>query len=274
MAKIDFLKNKYTDWYMKIINNAKNRPIVGYIEKHHIIPRSLEGTDDKDNIVKLTAREHFVCHLLLTKMVTGYQKELMKFAVGKFIQTAPTQQRAFTSWEYKKIRETISQVRTGKKHSEATRKKISEKTIGRTPWNKGITGIIHSEESNKKRSASLKGKTLEDKVGAARAVEIKQKISNSKIGRPSGMLGKSHPRKGTSGLWKMSDEGKLNVSNARKGMQFSKIHLENIKLANIQNGLKRRGQKQKTISCLHCGKMGGVSGINRYHNDNCKLKIN
>ena len=123
---MSFLENKYSIWYYKIINNAKHRVTTGYTEKHHIIPRSLTGTDDDSNIVKLTAREHFVCHLLLTKMVTGHYQDLMKFAVGKFIQTAPGQQRAFTSWEYKKIRETISEARTGKKHSDETRKKLVE----------------------------------------------------------------------------------------------------------------------------------------------------
>ena len=187
MAKIAFLDNKYSHWYTRIVNNAKNRMIDGYIEKHHIIPRSLNGTDDKDNIVELTAREHFICHLLLTKMVTGHQKELMKFAVGKFIQTAPKQQRAFTSWEYKKIRETISQVRTGKKHSEETMKKMSEKDKGRTPWNKGITGIAHSEESNKKRSATL--------TGRKKPVGFGQKISDAKKGHKAGMSGKKHSEK-------------------------------------------------------------------------------
>lgn len=271
---MSFLENKYSIWYYKIINNAKHRVTTGYTEKHHIIPRSLTGTDDDSNIVKLTAREHFVCHLLLTKMVTGHYQDLMKFAVGKFIQTAPGQQRAFTSWEYKKIRETISEARTGKKHSDETRKKISDARKGTSPWNKGITGIVHSEESNKKRSYTLKGKTLEDKVGLERSVEVKRNISNSKKGKPSGMLGKLHPRKGTSGLWKMSDAGKQNVSNAKKGIQFSETHLENIKLANIQNGLNRRGKKQKIITCQHCGKTGGSAGIQRYHNNNCKLKGN
>lgn len=185
MANLVFLENKYTRYYNNIINTAKNRVLVDtYIEKHHIIPRSLQGLDDDSNIVKLTAREHFVCHLLLTKMVTGHHQDLMKFAVGKFIQTAPGQQRAFTSWEYKKIRETISQVRTGKKHSEETRKKMSDLRKGKTPWNKGVTGIIHSEESNKKRSATLTGRKRSD--------EFCQKVSEGKKGHKAGMTGKKH----------------------------------------------------------------------------------
>jgi len=38
-----------------------------YIEKHHIIPRSLGGTDDASNIVALSGREHYVAHLLLAR---------------------------------------------------------------------------------------------------------------------------------------------------------------------------------------------------------------
>ena len=39
-------------------------------EKHHIKPRSLfpELAKDKSNIVKLTYREHYICHWLLTKI--------------------------------------------------------------------------------------------------------------------------------------------------------------------------------------------------------------
>ena len=181
---MSFLENKYSIWYYKIINNAKNRIATGYTEKHHIIPRSLNGTDDDSNIVKLTAREHFVCHLLLTKMVTGHYQDLMKFAVGKFVQRAPGQERLFTSWEYKKIRETISQVRTGKKHSDNTRRKMSDARKGKTPWNKGITGIVHSEESNKKRSVTM--------TGMKRSDEFCQKLSESKKGHKAGLTGKKH----------------------------------------------------------------------------------
>ena len=76
-----FINNKYTNWYNSIINKAKNRTITGYTEKHHIIPSSLGGTNNKENLVTLTAREHFVCHLLLTKMTTGNSRYKMNFAL-------------------------------------------------------------------------------------------------------------------------------------------------------------------------------------------------
>jgi hypothetical protein len=183
MEKVVFLENKYTKWYFNIIRNAN--PTTSYVEKHHIIPRCIGGSDHRENIVSLTAREHFVCHLLLTKMTTGKVKQAMCWAVGKFAQVSKNQQRNFTSWEYQKIRENISFGRTGKKHSNESRKKMSEKAKGRTPWNKGKTGVQkHSAESNKKRSETLKGRI--------RTEEFCQKVSNGKKGHKAGMTGKKH----------------------------------------------------------------------------------
>jgi hypothetical protein len=76
-----YLHNKYTRWYFGIINNAQNRTIIGYSEKHHIIPKSLGGCNKRNNLVSLTAREHFICHWLLTKMTTGKDKNKMCMAL-------------------------------------------------------------------------------------------------------------------------------------------------------------------------------------------------
>jgi len=62
----------YQKIYDNIIKNRINNTPIGYTEKHHIIPRSLGGTNNPDNLVDLTAREHFLCHYLLAKM---YPKE-------------------------------------------------------------------------------------------------------------------------------------------------------------------------------------------------------
>jgi hypothetical protein len=68
-----FKNNKYTLWYFRIIDNAKlqGRSKGGgtYYESHHVIPKSMGGSDATDNRVLLTAREHFICHALLVKMV-------------------------------------------------------------------------------------------------------------------------------------------------------------------------------------------------------------
>ena len=65
----------YESIYYSIIKSGIERKETnGYYEVHHILPRSLGGNDDKNNLVKLSAREHFICHLLLVKM---YEKGTM-----------------------------------------------------------------------------------------------------------------------------------------------------------------------------------------------------
>ena len=66
----EFNNSKYTLWYFSIILNAKNRVAPAeYTEKHHILPASIypQYADEISNIAILTAREHFLVHLLLPK---------------------------------------------------------------------------------------------------------------------------------------------------------------------------------------------------------------
>ena len=58
--------------YQRLIAKAKTRVCPnGYVERHHILPRALGGGDDSTNLVALTAREHFVAHVLLAKIHGG-----------------------------------------------------------------------------------------------------------------------------------------------------------------------------------------------------------
>lgn len=62
----------YALTYQKLINKARSRARpLGYVEKHHVVPRALGGCDNKANLVHLTAREHFIAHMLLAKIHGG-----------------------------------------------------------------------------------------------------------------------------------------------------------------------------------------------------------
>ena len=58
----------YQRIYNQIIERGSQRLLKGYGENHHIIPKCMGGTDTQDNIVRLTAREHFICHWLLVRI--------------------------------------------------------------------------------------------------------------------------------------------------------------------------------------------------------------
>ena len=71
---------------IKAFNRYSNRKeakyMLGYVEGHHILPKSFKqgGEKDKSNLVYLTAREHFICHWLLTKMFTDQCLHKMQYA--------------------------------------------------------------------------------------------------------------------------------------------------------------------------------------------------
>lgn len=66
----------YKKIYFSIIRNRRKNPLDSvskpiahsYSESHHIFPRSFGGGNHKANLVRLTAREHFIVHFLLYKM--------------------------------------------------------------------------------------------------------------------------------------------------------------------------------------------------------------
>lgn len=103
--------NKYQTWYQQIIDRARSRTLTGYVERHHVVPRSLGGSDHADNLVRLTAREHFVCHWLLTKMYTGEARYKMINAMYIMRADGPYQKRyqsKITSRVYNTLKEEYS----------------------------------------------------------------------------------------------------------------------------------------------------------------------
>lgn len=58
----------YSQIYADLIKFRQENTPVGYTENHHILPRSMGGSDDENNLVKLTGREHWIAHLLLWKI--------------------------------------------------------------------------------------------------------------------------------------------------------------------------------------------------------------
>lgn len=73
--------------YDSIVQNARksNRKVDSTTyECHHILPRSLGGDDNPENLVLLTFREHYLAHTLLPKFTIGKDKMKMCFALHTF----------------------------------------------------------------------------------------------------------------------------------------------------------------------------------------------
>lgn len=137
-----FLHNKYTRWYNTIVSNPDKSAT--YTEDHHIIPRSLGGSNAKSNRVRLSARQHFVAHLLLTKMVTGLQRHKMIWALHRMaFGKGPDHQRNFKAVEYETARrifsEHVSASQKGRTFSDETKDKM--RASSRKRWNRVAAGI-------------------------------------------------------------------------------------------------------------------------------------
>ena len=65
-----------------ILNNTQHK---SNYEKHHIIPSSLGGSNDIDNLVLLTPKEHFIAHFLLLKIYKLSQNYIMLYCIYKIL---------------------------------------------------------------------------------------------------------------------------------------------------------------------------------------------
>jgi hypothetical protein len=118
----------YTRIYNQIVERAQTRKLKGYIEKHHIIPKCIKGLNIKENIVELTAREHFLCHRLLCEI---YPKEpklwyaLWLMAIGKRKWKSIDPYKT-TSKEYERIKLEFIKRKKGNSISEQHKAKIGK----------------------------------------------------------------------------------------------------------------------------------------------------
>jgi len=73
-------------------------------EKHHIVPKSLGGSDVKSNLAILTPREHALAHILLIKFLTGVHKAKMIFALKSMIEYRNKNRQQLTTKQYATLR--------------------------------------------------------------------------------------------------------------------------------------------------------------------------
>ena len=160
----------YRKIYMNIINKAKNEERSkkeGYYEKHHILPKSIYPlwANRKSNMVLLTAREHFFCHQLLTKIYPGKK---MNYALIKLMYSNNNPHKKekikISSREYERIKKLNhffgkDNPNFGNKWSDEQRAKASERT---KEWLKNHNnpnfGNKWSDEQKQKLSAKKKGR--------------------------------------------------------------------------------------------------------------------
>ena len=109
MTNFQKLTQDCIKWYNQLISFRKeNEPKNCYVEIHHIIPICIGGTNNNENLVKLTAREHYIAHLLLARSQPNNYK--LKNAIIMMGIKSKTNQRnfIFNSKLYESIRKKVA----------------------------------------------------------------------------------------------------------------------------------------------------------------------
>jgi len=215
------ITNKYSKLYYKITSNAKQRIIEGYTELHHIIPQSMGGSNDKENLVELTAREHFICHWLLVKMTEGDDRSKMLYALKGMKAENKHQQRYHTKitarvYETYRIEHSIN-------HSKVMKAK------NLVPWNKGGVEITDEHRENLQNAARNR------KIDPIKQAEGQQKRIAKVTGRKDSDEAKLKKSIALKGKLKgpMSEEQKIKISENSKGIKKKEGHGSNVAKANI-----------------------------------------
>lgn len=191
----------YEKLYDLIVDKAKNRILDKkiYQERHHIIPKCLGGLNNKENIINVTAKEHYMLHYLLIKIYPDNFK--LSYAFWMMCNGSKKDRPKTSSFLYKEGRENFSKRRKGissmkgKNHSEITKEKISKSKKGQDFW----TGKKHKEATKIKMSELALGRKASNETKEKMSIrmknfvfteEHKNNISKAKLGKNNPMFGK------------------------------------------------------------------------------------
>lgn len=247
--------DKYTRWYNQITDRARGRVIADYTESHHIIPESLGGPDTPDNLVDLTAREHFICHWLLVKMTTGEDHWKMVNALRMMKAEKPGQKRyhtKITARVYESLKKEYSVLQSERKRGENNPMygdKFYRSEEGKQRQREAILG-----DNNGSKKEEARKKITESKLGKKRAPfteEWRAKMSESK-------RGEKNNRYGVTVLESTKQKIREKATGRKQSAETVKKKADAI-----------RGRPKPKLLCPHCNRMIAANTYPRWHGPHC-----
>ena len=229
----------YKRIYDNLIETRKDRVATKdmYTETHHIVPSSMGGTNVSENVIRLTAREHFLAHWLLWRIYRNREMSLAFFGMCK--------------WKSKNHKRYIPSSRVYAEGKEAlqfynkeTWKNLSdnEKFLKQSNASHGAWDKMGKEERARRAS-------ITSNEGWNRQSSEERNIRAKKAWATRRENGSHHRKKGIV----ISEQGRKNISEGQKHAKRPPC---------------------KEYVCSECGKVGIGSGMFRWHFDNCKKKCN
>jgi len=248
--------NKYEKWYASITKRGQIRKVDSYTESHHIIPESLGGLDTSDNKTELTAREHFICHWLLTKIHKegeAHWKMLNAIRIMRAENKNQKQKRysnKITARVYANLKEEYSRLQSERMMGE------NNPMYGKNQSDKAKEAISIAN-SGRVQPTDEKLKQIEAQTGRKRepfSEEWIAKMSAAKTGENNNRYGVI-----------VSDETRKKIGDKIRGRKQTEEEKLARSIANI-------GKKREKKLCIHCNQEVAVNGYARWHGDNCKQR--
>lgn len=284
----------YQKHYSRLIELRKKNPTESdYYEKHHIVPKSLGGSDFPENIVKLTAREHFVSHLLLAKihggsmwaalayMSRGNVKSAQGVKIGARLYASirardiawrkdrylgdgnPFYGKTFTPEQLEKLKGPRPSIMGDKNPgwgvSNAERNELVSAIQRYTSLGRFSVDLTLQKFIDR----SLNVRERRNKWGNVLRVKTKplRQLSQWYRGQHLGDLARLRDTNGH----KNPNYGNGQAISGDKNPMWGKKHKTSTK--------QKIGEKAKRrIECPHCGKLGNIANMHRWHLGNCKKK--
>lgn len=227
-----FHENKYTKWYICLCHRAKNRKrIFGeYLERHHVLPRSIGGSDDESNLVFLTAREHFIAHCFLPRMCKN------------------TKDRQNLNWAITRM---SSNCRGSSKIYAKEKERISREGISETR-RKNIIDAHRTPEARIRKSNKMRSKWSEPEYRIAMVTAMRACYQDPDI--------RKRRAKSAKNFW-ANPENRAKMAEKLKNRVATEEAKRNMSIAQ---------RSMPPVTCPHCNKSGKIGAMRRWHFDNCR----
>lgn len=230
----------YLKVYKNLIEDAINNPKSDkYKELHHILPKCMGGSNEKNNLVRLTAKQHYMAHWLLYKI----------YKTSELVHAWHSMSRIGIGQEERSINSRLFE------YCKRERSKIlSENSKGNK---NNFYGKKHSDGTKKRLSEINKGKKTISQQGMRSWVEKVAKKPNSELQRQT-----------------VIDRNK-NFITLQNIHTLEKVYIERDKKPEYDSEIwvnSRKITPEKRATCKYCGFVSNSGNIKRWHNENCKMK--
>ena len=179
--------------YHRFIDRLRNQVVDGYCEKHHILPRSLGGSDDPSNIIRLTVRQHYIAHWMLWKAYGGAMAVAFDYMSG--IKRYGSR---LTSRTVEALKADVSRRISERPVSDETREKQRQAKLGKKLTPEHIEkvrqtriGVKLSDQWKVNISEAKRGRD-NGRLGCAMSEQTKQRIGDAQRGALNHMTGRKH----------------------------------------------------------------------------------